>query len=200
MSTSLYERDDARQLLDTELSDSAYQRPFAGPLRDALNDLLSWLAEVRVPIGGFDVPFGPVLVLAAAVAAVVITLLVVRPRLQRAAHREAAVDIDPQISAEQLRIRAAEHAADGHFGPAAQDAFRALVRGAEEQGTLPVQNGRTATEIANTLGHSFAEQSGGLRHAADIFNRSAYGSAPLTEADYQFICRLGSDLQTVTAP
>lgn len=199
MSSSLYERDDARRLLETELSDSVYQRPFAGPLRDALNDLLSWLAQLRVPVGGFEVPFGPVLVLAAVVAAVVVTVLVVRPRLQRAVRREEAVDIDPGISAQQLRIRAAEHADNGRFGPAAKDAFRAMVRDAEERGTLPVQRGRTATEIANSLALSFPEQAGMVRHSAEIFNRSAYGSAQLSEAEYQFICRLATDLQAVVA-
>lgn len=198
MSGNLYERDDARQLLETELSDSAYQRRFAGPLRDALNDLLNWLAELRFPVGGFDVPFGPVLVLAVVAAAVVAALLVVRPRLQRAARREVAMEIDPQISADQLRRRAAEHAWNGHFGPAAQDAFRAVVRGAEEQGTLPAQSGRTATEIAHSLGLSFAPQAEQLRDAAEVFNRSAYGSAQLAEHDYQFICRLEADLQAVT--
>lgn len=191
----LYDRDDARRLLETELSDGAYQRPFAGPLREALNDLFSWLQESTFSLGGFEVPYGPLLVLALVIVAVLVTVLVVRPRLQRASITEDAVQIDPQVSAQQLRERAAQHAAAGDFSSAAQDAFRALVRSAEEQKVLPAQNGRTATEIAYALGLSFLPHAGELRQAAETFNRSAYGSAHLGESDYRYVSGLEDRLQ-----
>ena len=192
---ALYDRDDARQLLDTELQDTAYQRPFTGPLREAVEDLFTWLEERALSIGGFEVPYGPLLVLAVVVAAAVITVLVVRPRLQRSSVTESAVDIDPQITAAQLRSRAAGHAATGDFNSAAQDSFRALVRGAEERGALPAQEGRTATEIATTLSTSYAVHARELRLAAETFNRSAYGSALLSEPDYRSVNQLDQRIQ-----
>lgn len=195
---ALYDRDDARRLLDTELQDPAYQRPFTGPLREAVEDLFTWLGERAFSIGGFEVPYGPLLVLAVVVAAAVITVLVVRPRLQRSAATESAVVIDPQISAAQLRSRAAGHVAAGDFNSAAQDAFRALVRSAEESGALPAQEGRTATEIANTLSTSYAAHARELHLAAETFNRSAYGSALLSEPDYRSVSQLDQRIQAST--
>ena len=192
---ALHDRDDARRLFETELQDPAYQRPFTGPLREAIDDLFTWLGERAFSIGGFEVPYGPLLVLAVVAAAAVITVLVVRPRLQRASVTESAVDIDPQISAEQLRGRAEGHAAAGDFNSAAQDAFRALVRSAEEQAVVPAQRGRTATEIANTLSTSYTVHAKDLRLAAETFNRSAYGSALLSESDYRSVSLLDQRVQ-----
>lgn len=192
----LYDRDGARRLLEEELRDSAYQRPLTGPLREAIDDAFAWLGDRVFSIGGFDVPYGPLLVLAAVIAAAVITILVVRPRLQRASGMEEVVDIDPQMEAELLRSRAWEHAQAGNFNAAAKDAFRALVRDAEERGVVPVQKGRTATEIARALSASHTLHAEELQRAAEKFNRSAYGSARLTEPDYHYVSRLDVHLQT----
>lgn len=197
--TGLHDRDDAAQLLEEELREGAYQRPFAGPLREALNDLFDWLSERAFSIGGLEIPFGPLLVLAVVVAAVVVTILLVRPRLQRASAPEAAVEIDPQVSAEQLRSRAAAHAAAGDFDSAAQDAFRAMVRSAEQAGALPAQQGRTATEIAAVLSGIFAGQATQLRAAAEMFNRSAYGAAQLAQTDYHSVHQLDQQLHLTEA-
>lgn len=195
----MYDRDEARLLLEEELADSSYQRQFTGPLREAIDSFLSWLEDRAFSIGGFDIPFGPVLVLAAVVAAITIIILVVRPRLQHGAAADDVVQIDPQVSAEQFRSRAEKAARADQFNAAAQNAFRALVRGAEERGVVAEQQGRTATEIAAGLGETYRAFAEDLRRAADLFNRSVYGTASLTFADFEFVVHVDVQLHSAAA-
>ncbi|NDK31353.1 DUF4129 domain-containing protein [Nesterenkonia haasae] len=199
MTTELYERDDARRVLETELADGSYQRQFTGPLREAIDSFLDWLQDRAFSIGGVDVPFGPVLVVLVVAAAVVVIILVVRPRLQSGTVTEGIVEIDPRVSAEQFRTRAQEAARSGDFNAAALDAFRAVARAAEERGVASEQQGRTATEIANGLGVTYRAFAADLHRAAELFNRSVYGSASLVAADFEFVAQLDVQLQTATA-
>jgi hypothetical protein len=195
MSRQLYDRDDARRLLEDELADSSYQRQFTGPLREAIDSFLDWIADRAFSIGGVDVPFGPLLVLGAVIVTVIVLIVVARPRLLRGSAATDAVQIDPQISAAAFRTRAQECARAGDFNAAAQEAFRAVVRAAEERGVVHQQQGRTATEIVESLSSSYPPFGVGLQRAADLFNRSLYGSASLAEADLEFIADLDMQLQ-----
>lgn len=199
MTTELYERDDARRVLEEELADGSYQRQFTGPLREAIDSFLFWLEDRAFSIGGVDVPFGPVLVLIAVAAAVVVIIMVVRPRLQSGTVADGVVEIDPQVSAEEFRSRAEASARAGDFNAAALDAFRAVARAAEERGVVSEQRGRTATEIADSLGVSYRAFADDLHRAADLFNRSVYGSASLVAADFEFVAQLDVQLQTAPA-
>ncbi|WP_191089733.1 DUF4129 domain-containing protein [Nesterenkonia ebinurensis] len=196
MSTELYDQDEARRLLEDELSGGDYQREFSGPLRQAVDDFLSLLSESTVSFGGFSIPYGPLLVLAVVIAAVVLIIVLVRPRLQRSGAAEDVVQIDPAVPAQEFRARAEAHARSGNYSAATQDLFRALVRAAEERGAVPEQKGVTATELTQRLAGSYATHTAGLHRAAELFNRSAYGSAQLGQQDYAFLYDLESQLQT----
>ncbi|RJN31812.1 DUF4129 domain-containing protein [Nesterenkonia natronophila] len=195
MNPQLYDREGARRLLEDELADSSYQRQFTGPLREAIDAFLDWMAERAFSIGGVDVPFGPLLVLGAVIVTVIIIIVVVRPRLQRGSTAQEAVQIDPQVTAAAFRAHAQECARSGDFNTAAQEAFRAVVRAAEERGVVRQQQGRTATEIAESLSSSYPPFSTTLQRAADLFNRSLYGSVSLAKADLEFIADLDMQLQ-----
>lgn len=193
--TDRYDRDGARRLLEQELSDPAYQREFTGPLREAIDEFLRWLEQDAFTMGGITVPYGPLLVLVAVVAVVVLCFLWVRPRLQRNAAGEDVVHIDPTDTAEQLHRRAAGHAEQGRYDDAARDAFRALVRAAEERGDFAEQRGRTATEIAASLSAGAPSHAATLGETAARFNGSVYGGSPMGREDYQSIRRLAEQLE-----
>lgn len=194
-----YTPDEARDLLDSELSDPEYQRQFSGPLREAVDDALRWLNQRFSDATGLHIPFGPVLVLLLVVAAIVVVLLLVRPRLQRSPASEPEVRIDAGMAAHELRARAAEHAGRGDHAEAFRDVYRAMARGAEERGLLSPQSGRTATEIALALETIFGAQDGRIRRAADDFSRSLYGGGTLTRDHYEQLAQLDQHL-TAAAP
>lgn len=181
----MYDRDEARRLLREELSGTEYQRPFTGPVREAIDDFLRWLQEGALDLGLIEIPAGPLVVLLLLAGAVAAVLLIVRPRLQRSGSREQEVHIEVGMTAEQLRARADLEARAGNFDAAARDRFRALVRGAEERNLLRSAEGRTATEIAGQLRGVFAEWADELGRAAELFNRSRYGSQPLRARQYE---------------
>lgn len=190
----MYDRDQARQLLHDELSGTEYQRQFTGPVREAIDDFLRWLQEDALDFGIVNVPAGPLVLVLLLAAAVVVILLVVRPRLQRSGSAEQQVDIAVDVTADQLRHRAEQHALGGHYDDAARDRFRALVRGAEERGLLRSAEGRTATELAGQLAGLYGGHADQLYRAAELFNRSRYGSTPLNAQHYQQLRALDTEL------
>lgn len=127
----MYDRDEARRLLEEELSGTEYQRQFSGPVREAIDRFLQWLQEGALNLGVVDIPAGPLVVLILLAAAITVVLLVVRPRLQRSAAADRGVDIERGITAAELRARADRSAEAGNYDDAARDRFRALVRAAK---------------------------------------------------------------------
>lgn len=191
----MYDRDEARRLLEDELSGPEYQRQFSGPVREAVDRFLQWLQEGAVNLGVVDIPAGPLVVLLLLAAAVTVVLLVVRPRLQRSGDPDQQVDIEAGITAAALRDRADRSAEAGNYDDAARDRFRALVRGAEERALLPRSTGRTATEIAEHLAGHFNEHGHQLRTAAELFNLSRYGRQRLSAQQYGQLRTLDATLQ-----
>ncbi|WP_170228486.1 DUF4129 domain-containing protein [Nesterenkonia populi] len=196
---SSYTPDEARQLLESELSDPQYQRQLTGPVREAIDGFLRWLDARFSEATGLNIPFGAVVVLLLVAAAVIAVILLVRPRLQRAPSTGAEVRIRAGMSAEQLRAQAAEHDARGSHAEAFRDTYRAMARSAEERQLLDAQTGRTATEIALALGDLFGDQESRLREAAENFSRSVYGRGELTRGDYEQLQQLDQQL-TAAAP
>ncbi|WP_261624468.1 DUF4129 domain-containing protein [Nesterenkonia marinintestina] len=179
------DRDEARRLLEEELEDGRYHREGIGvTIRDFVESLMDRLGDGIHSTTGIQVSWGPVVLLLLIVAAVTVTLLIVRPRLQRG-RAEAPLDAEPGISADQLRARAAAHLETGAVDEAYRDLFRALVRAAEERELLPELPGRTATEAAAELGGAFSEDQSRIRRAADLFNLSRYGGRHLRRDDVE---------------
>lgn len=195
MSAQVYDRDSARSLLEDELADAQYQRELAGPLRNLIDSVLEWLEGSALSLGPVTVQWGPILVAALVVAAALLVILLVRPRMQRGRRSEPAVSIEAGMTAADLRNRAAAHATAGRYDDAARDSFRAIVRTAEEQYVLSAQSGRTASEIAASLSAAYPQEAARLREAADLFNQSVYARRPLQQVHFHRLSEL--DLQLV---
>lgn len=190
----MYDPDEARQLLQDELTSPEYQRPYTGPVREAFDAILQWLQDEALSFGPVNLPAGPVVVFVLLLAAITVILAVVRPRLQRAVPREGAVDIAPDLTAEELRARAAGASEDEDYDAAYRDLFRAIVRSAEQRGVLSEADGRTATEIAGWLALLFSEHSRPLNAGAELFNHSRYGNQLLSRHDYERLLALDRQL------
>lgn len=185
--------DDARELLERELADPRYQREFTGPVRQAIDDFLAWLDERMGTVGGIDIPYGPLIILVLLTAAIVLTVLLVRPRLQPAGSSDDPLTTEAGISSEELRARADEHRRAGRADECFRDLFRAVVRAAEEREILSELMGRTATEAAGELSGAFPAHGRRIGIAAELFNLSRYGGRSLTLRD----CEDLSELDTV---
>lgn len=190
------QRDEARDLLERELADSQYQRPFSGPIRQALDAVLSWLDDRLGTIGLVHIPWGPLIILALVIAAIVLTIVLVRPRLQRGAEADALLDTEYAISAAELRSRADEHRRAGRIDEACRDLFRATVRSAEERDILSETAGMTATEAASALSHRFPGNADRIRVSAELFNLSRYGGRSSTDKDVEDLAALDAALGT----
>lgn len=182
-----YTPDEARNLLEEELADPRYQDEHTGPLRQAIGNLITWLEENAVNIGPLNVPMGPLILLALIIVSLIVLLVIVRPRLQRSARVEESVDISPDLSAEDLRASADQHAAAAEYDDAARQRFRALVRSAEERSLLHRQRGRTPSEVATSLANQFPDSRPELLAAAELFNLSRYGGRALTAEQHERI-------------
>ncbi|GAA4911089.1 DUF4129 domain-containing protein [Nesterenkonia rhizosphaerae] len=209
-----YTDDQGRQLLERELADPRYQREYSGPLRQALDRFLSWLGEASVEVGPVNIPYGPIIAAVLVIGAIIVCILVVRPRLQRSGTAEQTLNIEESVTAEQLRLRAEDRRRAGDFDAAFRELFRAMVRTGEENG-LRDQRGRTATEAAADLAAYFpggtdapAAETAAMDamgvpalapeifRAAEKFNLSRYGGVQLGHRDYDQLLRLDAALIT----
>nr|WP_246336553.1 DUF4129 domain-containing protein [Flexivirga oryzae] len=100
-------------------------------------------------------------------------------------HDGVLTDVD--LTADQLRRRAAQAAADGAPSAAFVDFFRAVARRAEERALLVPQPGRTAHEVGAELAPYFPAQADGLRAAASHFDAIRYGGVNATSQDVEQI-------------
>ena len=187
-------RDEGREMLERELADQQYQREFSGPLRQALNDLLTWLDDRVGTIGGVEIPDGPLIILALLTIVVVLTIVLVRPRLQRARDAGDPLEVESGLSAADLRNRALAHRREERIDDACRDLFRAVVRAAEEREVLGEMLGRTATEAGRELSRAYPSEARRISISADLFNLSRYGGRSSTEQDFTSLQELDAAL------
>lgn len=190
-------RDEAQETLREELSDPEYQRELSGPLRDAFEAVVNWISERAVTVGGVEIPYGPILLLVLLAAAILLCILLVRPRLQASGRAtDELLDAETGISADDLRVRAGIHAEAGKLDEAFRDLFRSIVRSAEEHGILSEQAGRTATEAASAVAGVFPEHAREVRRSGELFNLSHYGGRRLSAEDYEQLRSVEETLRT----
>ncbi|MFF0541479.1 DUF4129 domain-containing protein [Nocardia thailandica] len=93
----------------------------------------------------------------------------------------------PRLGSAADHRDAAENAARRRdFDTALRERFRAVLRGMEQDGTLPVRRSRTAQETANDASTVLPlEQSGEFRPAAESFDEVVYGGRAATEDEYR---------------
>ncbi|MFI7527742.1 DUF4129 domain-containing protein [Nocardia salmonicida] len=93
----------------------------------------------------------------------------------------------PSLGAAAEHRAAAENAADRRdYDRALRERFRAVLRGLEQDGSLPVRRSRTAQETADDATTALPlEQSTALHPAARSFDEVVYGGRAATEDEYR---------------
>lgn len=171
------DRDEARRLLQEELSRGDYQ------LQESwVSRAWRWFTDLFSGLGGI----GPLpdwvtwLLLALVLVAVLAVLAFAtrdRWRTNRLAGRGApgAVLEGPARAAAEHRQEAAHAVAAGDHERAVLEAYRAIAAGAVERTLLDDRPGRTAHELATGLAPVFPDARNELLAAADAFDAVRYG-------------------------
>lgn len=184
----------AREWLRRELAKPAYadQRSWLQRLWDWATDRLGDLLQ---GVGSALPLFVLIPLLLVVIAIVVFGLSRLRGRgASTAAGAGKGVLADVDLSADQLRDRAAGAAREGADSAAFIDYFRALTRRAEERALLVAQPGRTAHEVGTELAPYFPAHDTGIRSAATFFDQVRYGGADAHPDDVARISALDKEL------
>ncbi|TWE12053.1 DUF4129 domain-containing protein [Rudaeicoccus suwonensis] len=165
----------ARDLLRQELA-----KPVYADDRSLTQRIWDWATEhLHTLLTGVGETL-PAYVLAPALLILVAVVVYAATRLRRRRARPAATPAvgvlhEVDLTAEQLRQRAADAEALGDHAGAAVDFFRALARQGEERALLPPSPARTAHETGVRMTEFFPQRSSELSWAADVFDRVRYG-------------------------
>lgn len=174
----------ARRWAVTELSDPIYHRPpsLLDLLLDWLRDQLDRISEAAT---GLD-PLGAGLIIGSLLLVVVVIALIVAGPVRRArAARRASVEVfgADTRSAADLRASADQLAAEGRWGDAVLDRFRALLRSLEDRALLDERPGRTAHEASVESARLLPGCGDDLHAAGRLFDDVCYGHAVATADD-----------------
>ncbi|MHA7246053.1 DUF4129 domain-containing protein [Arthrobacter tecti] len=188
--------EEARQLLQEELSKPVYQEAEPSLLERIWTEILNWLGDVLGQIRGVDAGLGTILLAVGAAVVIVVAVLLIRPRLNARRKRSgpAVFERASTLSADAHRTLADEAAAQGEWDEALTERFRAITRSAEERLVLDDQPGRTAGEVAEQLKGAFSAFETGISWLALRFNEVHYGARPATPTDYERSVALDRDL------
>ena len=186
--------DEARLWAEEELSKPKYSDATPGWLEDAWLNFLDWLNSLGSS-DGTDTGALP-LITVAAVIVIAVAIVLVRPRLnaRRKNTSKAVFDADPSVSPDTYRQRAAAAAAVADWGTAVVEQFRAVVRSAEERTVIDPLPGRTADEVAASLGAAFSPVVWQLQRAATVFDAVRYGHARVDQQDFADIVALDDSI------
>ena len=185
--------DEARAWLASELS-----RPEYADDRSLVQRVVDWVSELlsRLPEPG-GLPSWSLPVVVVVLLGIVATLLFTRVRRNATAPRgrESRNVLDePHLGPDDYRARAAAALAAGDARGATADWFRALVAASQERTLLDDAPGRTAHEIAATLGRVFPADASAVAAAADVFDRVVYGRSEVDETTARAMADLDARL------
>lgn len=167
--------------------------------RDLVQQVLDWLE--RTVGRGVDAAsrLTPFTALAAMVVALVLVgalaaLLSRARRSARSRREQRAVLASEPVSATRLRARADAALADGRYGDALVDGFRALTARQVERGRLEDVPGATAHEVAGALAASYPDQRERVDVSAALFERVLYGRRPAARDQAAGVLALDDEL------
>lgn len=190
--------DQARELLEHELSDPGYRA--AEPtlfdrMARAVADFVSGLLSPQIPEG-----WGPAVAVVAAIVVgiVLVVALLIWGRPRRAARSRAAsaplFGDDDARSAAQLREDAASAAARESWDEATVLRFRALARALAERAIVEPPPGATAQAFARDAARAFPAHAADLAAAASAFDDVRYLRRPGSAETYREIAALDDAL------
>lgn len=170
------DRDQARELLERELSTAEYNRPesFIAKALDWLLERINGLIEIIPGSSGLSS-----LILGVVLALVVVAVFFAI-RGSRRSRRLTSPDTRPVLtevglSADDYRTRAAAAARAGNWDAVLLDSYRAIAAATDERALLDELPGTTAHEIAVALHEPFPDRASDLLSAADTFDAVCYG-------------------------
>lgn len=175
---------EAQRWAEEELAEPIYQNDpgLLERILRFLGDLLDGIQALNVNAPSSLVP---VLIVAAFVAVVVVSLLLGgRVRARRRAETPASHQLfeDTRDSAD-LTATADAAAARGDWATAVLERFRALVRSLDERSVLDDRPGMTAHEAAGMAAAALPDQARGIRWAGRLFDDVCYGHLTPTRED-----------------
>lgn len=175
-------RDEARRAAERELSRGIYHQNEPGPVMRAFNAVIEWISRFldRLASGTPGRSLGPLVLLVIVLVVVTVVLWRTGPIRRGARARSAHVELSGDVSAQEHRRRADEHAAAGRFAEAVRERMRAIVRELEARGVLDPRPGRTADEVAREAGAAVPTIADDLQAAAEVFDEVWYGARPAT--------------------
>jgi hypothetical protein len=181
--------DDARSLLRRELLHPDYHQD------NLVLRLVEWLS--RLLDRGLSAARGtpPLATFAAMLVGLLLVLaviwLVTRARgARRAPIARRAVLTDERATAAQLRTRAELALADGRFGDALVDAFRATALHQVERDRIDDVPGATAHEVAMALAEVYPAQAVDVHRCAGLFDLVLYGGRSATRVQAEDVLSL----------
>lgn len=185
----------ARRWAEQELARPEYQQARPGPLEAVLDAVGRWLGDLLDGLQPSGANPWLIVVVLLLLVGIVVLVLVVRPRLNRAAGRRAEVfDAERPLDADAHRALARSAAARGDHATAVIEAFRALVRAAQERTDLPEGDGRTVDEVTADLADLFPAERDAVTAASRRFNDVRYGDAPASAAEHEAVTALDARL------
>ncbi|USQ78758.1 DUF4129 domain-containing protein [Ornithinimicrobium faecis] len=176
------DRDQARELLERELSTADYNRPESF-IAKALNWFLERISGLIEIIPGSSGLSTLILGMVIAIVAVAIFFAI---RGSRRSRRLTSPDTGPVLaeaglSADDYRARAAAAARAGNWDAVLLDSYRAIAAATDERALLDELPGTTAHEIAVALRDPFPDRASDLLSAADTFDAVCYGDQHATQ-------------------
>ncbi|MGP9693860.1 DUF4129 domain-containing protein [Brachybacterium sp. AOP25-B2-12] len=175
--------DEARRRILEELAKGKYRRE-GSFVQWLLGTLQDWLGHLVDGASG-DPVIGTTVAVVVVLLVLAIAVLVLRRtgRLRRSTPYagDARLDADPQLSADELRVRARRALESGRQDDAVVLAVRSLVRDLHDRTLLDLTAGMTAHEAALGAAEPFPDLRGRLLRTADAFDTAAYSRRPVTQ-------------------
>lgn len=188
--------DSARQWAADELAKAAYQD--RGP--SLVQRIQEWFSHLISSVFGKGPGFDSVtsvlaiVVIILVVGAVVYAVVGPMRRSRRAARERAVFEDDTRTSAE-MRESAERAAANGDWGLATLERYRAVIRSLEERDLLEERAGMTAHEAATEIARRFTDVRHLVEHASEIFDGVRYGHRDTTSREYDTMTSLDRALE-----
>jgi len=193
--SGLVSRDEGARLAWEELSDPIYDGSQPSLLERLFYWLEMWLGgltrEAAAALPGGWWTLGALLAVLVLLAAALVWYL----RPGTGPRRTAVLDPDGELTADDHRALADQHAARGSYAEAIRERLRAVARDLEDRAVLTPRLGRTATELAVEASAVLPERRAELHRAAELFNDVWYGDREATAEGYGLLCALDDALR-----
>jgi hypothetical protein len=195
------DRDEARRLLEDELTKTRYQQGEPAEPPQWLQDLFRWFQELFNSLGGAGtVPGWMVVVVIVVIAVLVLAFLVFGVPRMRARSRvrstgDELFEADDRRDAAAMRRDAEAAAKASRWNEAIAERFRAIARSLHERTLVTTLPGSTAHDVARRAAAPLPEHAEALEGAAHEFDAVRYLGDPGNRDRYRLMTALDVAIQ-----